>query len=143
MVLSLITLLSSLLLGSMVFFAGIVTPSIFKSLDDDNIQSYTRQLFPCYYLWCIGLSGFAALLAVAAKSYIAILLLIILSGFIYGKQTLLPKISKVKDCWLASDSPQDESRYKSLHRRSVIINGFQMFMLLMIVVANLILYPRL
>lgn len=142
MLVSLTILLSSLLLGSMVFFAGIVAPTIFRSLGQQEAMDYTRQLFPRYYMWCIALSGVATVTAGMARSYIAILLVIVLAGFIYGRQSLMRKVSEAKDRWLDSESPQDKARYKSLHKRSVIINGFQMLALLLIVVANQVLYPR-
>ena len=142
MLISLTILLSSLLLGSMVFFAGIVAPSIFRSLGQSEAMDYTRHLFPRYYLWCIVLSGIATLCAGIAQSYIAILLAIVLAGFVYGRQSLMKKVTEARDRWMDSDSPQDKARYKSLHKRSVIINGFQILALLLIVVANQVLYPR-
>ncbi len=142
MLISLTILLSSLLLGSMVFFAGIVTPSIFRSLGQQEAMDHTRHLFPRYYLWCIVLSGIATLTASIAQSYIAMLLVIVLAGFIYGRQSLMKKVAEARDRWTDTDSPQDKARYKSLHKRSVIINGFQILVLLLIVFANQVLYPR-
>lgn len=140
--LSLATLISSLLLGSMIFFAGIVAPSAFQSLDDEDALKYTRHLFPKYYLWGIFLSVLATGLAVIARSYTCILLSIILLGFLYGRQILLPKITAAKDQWLASDSAQDKSHYKSLHKRSVIINATQIILLIIIVVTTQVLYKN-
>ncbi len=91
----------------------------------------------------IVVAAMALLFALLGKSYVSLPLAIILMGFIYGRQILLAKITMTKDQWLASDSPQDKARYKSLHKRSVIINGFQLILLLFIVVANQVLYPRL
>ena len=135
-------LLTTILLGSMVFFASIVAPSIFKTLKDNDALKFTRYLFPKYYLWCIGVCSLSLLFAVVAKSSIFIPLLIILIGFIYSRQLLTPKISEAKDQWLASDSPEDKARYKSLHKRSVIINAIQMILLLIIVVTNQVMYPH-
>ena len=140
--LGLATFFSSILLGSMLFFAGIVAPSIFKSLDDDEALKFTRYVFPKYYLWGIALSALATALALAAGSYTCILLSIIFLGFVYGRQILMPKMTSAKDQWLASDTAQDKSRYKSLHKRSVIINATQMALLLIIVVATQIFHLR-
>ena len=57
--LGLTTLLCSILLGSMVFFVGIVLRSIHKVLDGGKALTLTRQLFPQYYLWGLGLSVLA------------------------------------------------------------------------------------
>ncbi|MXZ80916.1 MAG: DUF4149 domain-containing protein [Gammaproteobacteria bacterium] len=142
MLLNLIIFLSSLLFGSMVFFTAIVMPSIFKSLDKEHAQTLAHHLFPRYYLWCIVLSALTTVAAVTAYHSLALLLMVVLIGFIYSRQRLLGKINQARKKWLDTDSPQDKSRYDSLHRRSVIINGFQMVVLLMIVVANLMFYPR-
>ncbi len=140
--LGLATFFSSILLGSMLFFVSIVAPSIFKSLGDDEALKFTRYVFPKYYLWGIALSTLATVLALAARSYTCILLSIIFLGFVYGRQILIPKMASAKDQWLASDTAQDKARYKSLHKRSVIINATQMVLLLIIVVATQVLHLR-
>ena len=72
---------------------------------------------------------------------ITVLMLVILAGFVYARQYLLNKYNQAKEKWLETDSPQDKSRYKSLHRQTVIINVFQMIALLSIAVANGLFYP--
>ena len=52
-------------------------------------------------------------------------------------------ISDAKDQWLASDSPQDKSRYKSLHKRSVLINATQILILVIIVATTQVLHVQL
>lgn len=140
MLLKLIVLLSSLLFGSMVFFSAIVMPAVFKSLDKEPAQVLAHSLLPRYYLWCIVLCALMTLAAVPYQS-LMILLLIVLLGFIYARQFLLKKFNQARAKWLETDSPQDKSRYKSLHRQTVIINVFQMIVLMMIAVANFIFYP--
>lgn len=136
--LGLATFFSSILLGCMLFFTTIVAPSIFKSLDDDAALKFTRYVFPKYYLWGIAVSALAAGFALAARTYTCILLSIIFLGFVYGRQILRAKMTHAKDQWLASDSAQDKSRYKSLHKRSIIINASQMALLLIVVVTQLL-----
>ncbi len=134
--LSITAILSTILLGTMLFFAFIVAPSIHKSLDDDEALTFSRYLFPRYFLCGIVLSGLGIIFSVLDGSYTFILLIVILLGFAYSRQILLPKISKAKDQWTISESPQDKTRYKSLHRRSVIINATQIILLVIIVVAT-------
>lgn len=142
MLLNLIIFLSSLLFGSMVFFSAVVMPAIFKSLDKEPAQILAHRLFPHYYLWCMILCALMTIAAVSSYHSLAVLLFIVLIGFVYSRQYLLKKIDLARTKWLETDSPQDKSRYKSLHRQGVIINVFQMLALLMIVVANLMFYPR-
>ncbi|NKB75488.1 MAG: DUF4149 domain-containing protein [Gammaproteobacteria bacterium] len=130
--LSIVALSSSILLGSMLFFATIVTPSVFQCLDTDESRGFLRHLFPRFYLWGIALSGSSALLALFAGSATTIMLVIVLLGFIYSRQILTPKINAAKDAWLASDTAELKSRFRQLHKRSVIINVTQMVLLLIV-----------
>lgn len=127
-----------MLLGSMLFFESIVAPSILKSLDDNAASKFTHYLFPKYYLWGIVLSVLAIILALAAQSYTCILLAIIFLGFVYGRQTLMPKIATAKDQWLANDTMQDKLRYTSLHKRNMIIKATQIVLLLIVVTAQIL-----
>lgn len=135
-------LISSLLLGSMLFFVAIIAPSIFKALDSDNALKLTRAIFPRFYLWGIGLSMAAIISAAITGSKLFFPLLIIVAGFIYSRQILSPKIIRAKDQLMASKSQGDETTYKSLHKKSVMINVIQMLLLVLIVVSNQLGYAR-
>lgn len=141
MLLDLIIFLSSLLFGSMVFFSAIVMPAVFRSLDTQPARLLAHRLLPRYYLWCIVLSVLLTMIAAFQFQSITVLMLVILAGFVYARQYLLNKYNQAKEKWLETDSPQDKSRYKSLHRQTVIINVFQMIALLSIAVANGLFYP--
>jgi len=134
--LSLVALSASVLFGSMLFFAAVVAPTVFRFLDDEAAGKFIHRLFPRFYLWGIVISSLAVLFALAARSAGAIMLLIVLLGFIYSRQVLMPKINTAKDEWLASDDVQDKSRFQSLHKRSVIINITQMILLLLTAAAT-------
>lgn len=136
--LSIVALSSAILLGSMVFFAVVLTPSIFQFLDQEESGKFVRQLFPRFYLWGIALSGVSLLFALVAGSPIAIMLIIVFAGFLYSRQILTPKINFAKDEWLASDTVELKSRFQQLHKRSVVINIVQM--LLLLIVSNAIIW---
>ena len=133
--LGLTTLLCAILLGSMVFFVGIVLRSVHKVLDGGKALNLTRRLFPQYYLWGLGLSVLATGFSIAAGTYHFILLIVVFVGFLYSRQILLPKISSAKDNWLTSESPQDKAYFKKLHKRSVIISTTQILLLIIVVVS--------
>lgn len=141
MLLDLIIFLSSLLFGSMVFFSAIVMPTVFRSLDKQPAQLLAHQLLPLYYLWCIVLSVLLTIIAAFQFQSLMVLMLVILAGFVYARQYLLNKYNQARAKWLETESPQDKSQYKSLHRQTVIINTFQMIALLSIAVANGLFYP--
>jgi len=134
--LSLVALSSSLLFGSMLFFTVIITPAVFRLLNDEESGKFIRQLLPIFYLWGIIISSLAILCALAAGSAYTIMLLIVFLVFIYSRQILMPKINKAKDEWIASDDVQDKLRFQSLHKRSVIINIIQMMLLLLTTTAT-------
>ena len=127
----------------MLFFAGVIAPSMHRSLAESEALSYSRAVFPKYYLWGIAMSALTTVMAISAGSYTFILLLVVLLGFLYSRQILLPKISTTKDQWLASDSAQDKTRYKLLHKRSVIINATQILILIIIVATTQVLHTQL
>ena len=134
--LGLTTLFSTILFGSMVFFVAVAAPVVHRTLEPEPALALSRSLFPRYFLWGIAVSALALACAAAAKSTLALPLGIVVAGFIYSRQLLMPQISSAKDQWLTSDSAQDKARYKALHKRSVIINGAQIFLLLTVVIAG-------
>ena len=127
--LNLVSLFSALLLGSMIFFATLVAPSVHKLLDAENAVRYLRDLFPRFYLWGIALSGAGTVVAVYNRSATFMLTGIVLCGFIYSRQWLTPKINKAREMWLSSDSPQDKAAFNRLHKQSVLVNVIQIVLL--------------
>ncbi len=124
-----LSLISALLLGSMIFFAVLVAPSVHKLLDAENASRYSSDLFPRFYLWGIALSGLGTLFAVYHRSAAFLLIGIVLCGYIYSRQWLNPKINRAKEVWLSSDSPQDKAQFDKLHKQSVLINTIQIVLL--------------
>ena len=55
--LSIIALGTAVLLGSMLFFAIMVTPNVFRLLEKDTAGGFLRAFFPKFYLWGIIISG--------------------------------------------------------------------------------------
>lgn len=130
-----IDVLVSLLLGSMLFFTIIVTPVAFTSLESDSASKYMRMLFPRYFLWGIILSLAALGVCLFHLPKGAVLMVVVLVGFIYSKQWLVPKIHTAKDQFDETGSPQHKARIAALHKRSVIINVTQITMLVTIIIA--------
>ncbi len=130
-----IDILASLLLGSMVFFAAVVAPAVFRALEGDSAGAFLRVLFPRYYLWgmVLSLANLGVCLLHSPKG--AALMALVLAGFVYARQVLVPALNAARDRWRESDSPGDKARFGALHRRSVIINVAQMAMLVVIIIA--------
>ncbi len=130
-----IDVIVSFLLGSMVFFAAIVTPAAFKSLEKEHAITYLRKVFPGYFLWGIIISLLALGVCLFHSPKGSVLMGFVLAGFVYSRQILIPKMHTARENWLESESPQDKARVDSLHKRSVIITVVQMAMLVTIIIA--------
>lgn len=129
MLTNLLPLIAALLLGSMLFCALLVAPSVPKLLDAENAGRYLDDLFPRFYLWGIGLSLAGTLVALYNRSPAVLLIGIVLCGYVYSRQWLIPKIARARETWLANDSPQNKAKFDKLHRQSVLANTIQIVLL--------------
>ncbi|MDJ0833949.1 MAG: DUF4149 domain-containing protein [Gammaproteobacteria bacterium] len=116
------------LVGSMLFFAVTVAPTVFRSLPEQEAGLFLRAFFPQYYLWGAILSVICALVAIGHSLLISITCGLIAVLFIYARQVLMPQIN------LARDSDKQgvigaANHFKKLHLRSVLINGLQLLTL--------------
>ncbi len=129
-----IDVIASTLLGSMVFFAAVVAPVVFRTLETDQADAFLQAFFPRAALWGIVISvvGLGYCLFHSPKS--AALLALILVGFVYARQLLYPAIHEARSRWRESEHPGDKARFTALHRRSMIIYMAQMGMLLVIII---------
>ena len=124
---------TALLLGAMVFFAAVVAPSVFRALEPRHAGAFLRRLFPVYYVFGAGMAAAAviALLPVAWEA--ALVMAVVASGFVFSRQTLLPRINAERDAALAGDTSA-EVPFARLHRLSVAINLAQMVLVALVLV---------
>ncbi|MGB5706226.1 MAG: DUF4149 domain-containing protein [Arenicellales bacterium] len=130
-----IDVIVSFLLGSMVFFAAVVAPTAFRCLKPDQAGLYLRTVFPRYFLWGIIVSIAALLVCLFHSPKGSVLMTMVLIGFVYSRQILVPKINQARDRWNETENAGDKAKFDALHRRSVIINAAQMIMLVTIIIA--------
>ena len=119
------------LVGSMMFFAITVAPTVFRALPAEQAGKFLRTFFPHYYLWGLAMAVICTLLALVAgagNAVSAICALVTLM-FVYARQLLMPKINQARDQKLNGVAGADKN-FKSLHLQSVIINGLQLLMLI-------------
>ncbi len=115
------------LIGSMLFFAAVVAPTVFRTLPAEHAGPFLRRLFPRYYAWGFVVAALATLLAAlagAAPAAIVVAALIAL-GFGVARQLLLPRINRARDAELAGDAAAGR-RFARLHRLSVLLNLAQL-----------------
>jgi hypothetical protein len=118
----------ALTFGGMTFFSAVVAPLVFTKLPAETAGAFIRAVFPRYYL-TLGATTLVALLAllpgvVDATPWEAMLTALILFGFVYARQVLMPRINQARDAELAGE-PDAGRRFQRLHRASVAVNGIQ------------------
>jgi uncharacterized membrane protein len=126
-------ILTAVLLGSMIFFAAIVTPAVFRFLERENAAAYLRGLFPRYYLWGAVVGVLAAAAAWPSDRVSGIILAVVATAFLAVRQLLLPPINIAREGRAAGNEAASR-RFSFLHRLSVIINLAQMIALVVVLV---------
>ena len=129
--------LGGALVGSMLFFAFTVAPTVIRSLSADQAGLFLRAFFPNYYLWGLIVALIAAALAIAAHAAVSVAFFLVALLFVFARQTLMPRINHARDEEVLG-VPGAGNRFKRLHLWSVLINGLQLFVLL--VAAGLLLW---
>jgi uncharacterized membrane protein len=118
-----------LLLGSMLFFAAVVAPSVFKFVSAEQAGQFLRGIFPRYYLWGIVVSLIMVGLASMVSSLVLLSSIAVLALFFLARQVLMPAINDARDQMLSGDS-EAKTRFNRLHGVSVAINLLQMLILI-------------
>ena len=121
-------LITAAILSFMIFFPLVVATSVFKVLDEKQSSKFLRIFFPKYYLFGLVLSLTGLIIAIFDKNNMSIIIfLLIIIGFLFSRQFLMPIINKAKD-------NNNEKKFKTLHRFSVLINFIQMGLCVLILV---------
>ena len=112
-------LITAAILSFMIFFPVVVATSVFKVLDEKQSSKFLRIFFPKYYLFGFVLSLTGLIIAIFDKNNMSLIVfLLIIIGFLFSRQYLMPIINKAKD-------NNNEKKFNILHRFSVLINFIQ------------------
>lgn len=127
-------LLLGIVLGTMLFFAAVVTPSLFRLLPIEAARPLLRGLFPDYYLWCGAVSAVAAMLLFLPPTQVlpAILVGLVSAGFFLARRELIPRMDMMRE-------QADEDGFKRLHAASMVLNTAQMAVLFAVFIQQLVL----
>ena len=134
---NIITLIYSLIIGFMIFFMSVVTPSVFKTLDQNNASKFLRFIFPRMFLYGFILSTAALILSIWAQDAVLTfgsLLIAIL--FLVNAYAITPLINKYRDQYNNGQLDSDKI-FKKYHFISVLIYLFQLVVLIYLVVRNI------
>ena len=119
--------LHTLIVGFMIFFMSVVSPIIFKTLNEENAGIFLRQLFPRMFLYGLIITSTAFLITL--KNQIEIYWVISLISAIFFAINLFiitPKINQYRDDAKKGIS-LSEKRFKQFHFSSVTIFMLQLF----------------
>ena len=114
-------LLNALLLGVMVSFIVVTSPTVFKTLDEEHSRSFLRFIFPRLFKFCFLISTLMSLFFVLAEfSFGLIAGSAIAISFLINTYLLTPRINKMRDLMLVGQS-EAEKTFKKLHFASVLL----------------------
>ena len=127
-------LLNGLLLGVMVSFIVVTSPTVFKTLDEENSRNFLRFIFPRLFIFCFVISTLMSLFfALAGFSFGLLAGLVMAVSFLINTYLLTPKINKMKDLMLAGHS-EAKNKFKKLHFASVLLYLINMVLIAFIFV---------
>ena len=120
------------LLSIMIVSSFRIAFNVHKTLDKENAGKLLRKLFPLYFLWGIIISIFIEIILLyQGESFKAFLMAIVVIGFLYSRQVLVPLLNRNRD--LVKEGNEEAKKvFGSLHLRSVSINLIQMILLVII-----------
>ena len=131
-----LTLIYSLIIGFMIFFMSVVTPSVFKTLDETNSRNFLRFIFPRMFLYGFILSFVALLLSIYIRDHFLILISVFVSVlFLINTYIITPKINFHRDQF-NDGKMESEKVFKKYHLTSVIIFLIQLISSMSAIIVN-------
>ncbi len=90
--------LTSVIMGTMVFFSFVVAPVTFTTLNEENARKFIRKIFPYYYLFNLTISILTILSFVFIKKFSIDFYLISLIAilFVISNFVLMPLIINIE-----------------------------------------------
>ena len=140
MIIYTLNFLLTILIGSMIFFVTVVSPSVFSTLSTNASSKFLRTVFPRMFLF-----GFIIAFLSLVFSYISsnnlnsILLIVVAISFIINRNYLTPKINDFRDRELEGDK-KASSNFKYMHLLSVLLFVLNFIILVGIVINNYVNY---
>ena len=136
MLLDVISYLNSILLGAMLFFVLIVSPTVFTALSSDQASKFLRLIFPRLFLFGLALSLITALGYNISGQYIEMFLALFASIlFFLNRNILTPLINYHRDKEIEGDI-KSKNYFKLLHLLSVSFFVINLFILVFFLLNN-------
>ena len=136
MLMDVISYLNSILLGAMLFFVIIVSPTVFTALSSDQASKFLRLIFPRLFLFGLALSLITALGYNISGQYIEMFLALFASIlFFLNRNILTPLINYHRDKEIEGDI-KSKNYFKLLHLLSVSFFVINLFILVFFLLDN-------
>ena len=128
--------LVTILIGSMIFFMAVVSPSLFTTLSTNASSKFLRTIFPRMFLFGFIIAILSLILSYFSGNILnSILLVIVAVSFIINRNYLTPKINNLRDKELEGDQ-KASSNFKYMHLLSVLLFILNFIILVSIVIIN-------
>jgi len=136
MIIYTLNFLLAVLIGSMVFFMAVVSPSVFTTLSTNASSKFLRTVFPRMFLFGFIIAILSLILSYFSGNILnSILLVIVAVSFIINRNYLTPKINNLRDKELEGDQ-KASSNFKYMHLLSVLLFILNFIILVSIVIIN-------
>ena len=136
MIIYTLTFLVTILIGSMIFFMAVVSPSVFATLSTNASSKFLRTIFPRMFLFGFIITFLSLILSYISGNILnSILLVIVAVSFIINRNYLTPKINNFRDKELEGDQ-NASSNFKYMHLLSVLLFILNFIILVSIVIIN-------
>ena len=114
-------MVNALLLGVMISFIVVTSPTVFKTLDEEHSKKFLRFIFPRLFNFCFLIATLMFLFfALAEFSFGMVVAIAISISFLINTYFLTPRINKMRDLMLTGHVGS-ESQFKKLHFASVLL----------------------
>ena len=136
MIIYTLNFLLAVLIGSMIFFMAVVSPSVFATLSSNASSKLLRTIFPRMFLFGFIIAILSLVLCYISSNILnSILLIIVAMSFIINRNYLTPKINDFRDKELEGDKKASSS-FKYMHLLSVLLFVLNFVILIGIVINN-------
>ena len=136
MIIYTLNFLVTILIGSMIFFMAVVSPSVFATLSTNASSKFLRTIFPRMFLFGFIITFLSLILSYISGNILnSILLVIVAVSFIINRNYLTPKINNFRDKELEGDE-KASSNFKYMHLLSVLLFLLNFIILVSIVIIN-------
>ena len=128
--------LNAALVGTMIFFVSVITPTVFATLSNEHSSTFLRTVFPRMFLFGFILSFISAILSIYSGHFLEFYFLTIVSIlFLLNRNLITPRINFYRDREIEGDE-KAKKYFKVLHLLSVILFIVNFVIIILLLLKN-------